>query len=182
MLELWDAEHKSCPKRCSCHISSLPVDNMSKRLKTGHTLVPELEFYSSWLAWNQQCYKLCKIAITPWCKSYPGMKWQWWSRGVNITSNLSWTSHIESMAKKAHQGFYLLRRFRKYGMPPTTLTNFYWCTVKNILSGCTIAWFGNNPFQDCLKLHRIMDITQIITDQPPFYRFHLHFTLPLQGH
>ncbi|XP_051881682.1 uncharacterized protein LOC127575722 [Pristis pectinata] len=45
--------------------------------------------------------------------------------GVNITNSLSWSNHVDAMAKKAHQRLYFLRRIKKFGLSPLTLTNFY---------------------------------------------------------
>lgn len=36
---------------------------------------------------------------------------------------------------------YFLRRFRKFGMSATTLTNFSRCTMESIPFGCITAWF-----------------------------------------
>eukprot|EP00061_Rhincodon_typus_P004836 g23531.t1 len=56
--------------------------------------------------------------------------------GVTITDNLSWTSHVDVMVKKAQQRFFFLRRLRKFGMFTRILTNCYRCTIENILSMC----------------------------------------------
>ncbi|XP_051868388.1 uncharacterized protein LOC127568547 [Pristis pectinata] len=45
--------------------------------------------------------------------------------GVNVTNSLSWSNHVDAMAKKAHQRLYFLRRLKKFGLSPLTLTNFY---------------------------------------------------------
>eukprot|EP00061_Rhincodon_typus_P005620 g25365.t1 len=47
--------------------------------------------------------------------------------GVTITNNLSWTSCIDAMVKKAQQCLFF-RQLRKFGMSIRTLTNFYRCT------------------------------------------------------
>jgi hypothetical protein len=44
------------------------------------------------------------------------------------------------VVKKAQQGLFNLRRLKKSGLAPKTLTNFYRCTIKSILSGCITAW------------------------------------------
>ena len=43
--------------------------------------------------------------------------------GVQITNNLSWSPHADTIVKKAHQCFYFLRRLRKFGMSVTNFTN-----------------------------------------------------------
>eukprot|EP00061_Rhincodon_typus_P011102 g35879.t1 len=56
--------------------------------------------------------------------------------GVMIINNLSWSTHIDAMVKKTQQCLYFLRRLRKFSMSRMTLTNFYRCTIKSILSEC----------------------------------------------
>ena len=41
------------------------------------------------------------------------------------------------MVKKAHQSLFNLRRLKKFGLSPKTLTIFYRCTIESILLGCT---------------------------------------------
>lgn len=72
--------------------------------------------------------------------------------GVNINNNLSWTKHVETTGRKAHQWLNFLKRLREFRMSPTTLTNIDRCTIARILSRCIIAWFGNSSVQDGKKL------------------------------
>jgi len=44
--------------------------------------------------------------------------------GVQITNNLPWSLHADTIVKKAHQCLYYLRRLRKFSMSATTLANF----------------------------------------------------------
>jgi hypothetical protein len=39
------------------------------------------------------------------------------------------------VVKKAQQRYFNLRRLKKFGLSPKTLTNFYRCTIESILSG-----------------------------------------------
>eukprot|EP00061_Rhincodon_typus_P019072 g48522.t1 len=82
--------------------------------------------------------------------------------GVTITNNLFWTSHVDAMVKKAQQCLFSLTQLRKFGMPITTLTNFYRCTIESILSGCIIAWYGNCSAQECKKLQKVVCTAQTI--------------------
>ena len=41
--------------------------------------------------------------------------------GVHITDKLNWSTHTDSVVKKAEGGF---RRLKKFGLSPKTLTNF----------------------------------------------------------
>ena len=63
--------------------------------------------------------------------------------GVHITDKLKLSTHTDSVVKKAQQHLFNLRRLKKFGLSPKTLTNFYRCTIESILSGCITAWYGN---------------------------------------
>ena len=54
--------------------------------------------------------------------------------GGHITDKLKWSTHTDSVVKKAQQQ---QNRRRK------TLTNFYRCTIESILSGCITAGYSN---------------------------------------
>jgi hypothetical protein len=57
--------------------------------------------------------------------------------GVHITDKLKWSTHTDSVVKKAQQRLFNLKRLKKCA--PKTLTNFYRCTIESIRSGCVIA-------------------------------------------
>ena len=71
----------------------------------------------------------------------------WYQRdlynGVHVTDKLKWSTHTGSVVKKAQQRLFNLRRLKKFGLSPKTLTNFYRCTIESILLGCITAWYGN---------------------------------------
>jgi hypothetical protein len=58
---------------------------------------------------------------------------------VHITDDLKWSTHTDSVVKKAQQRLFNLRRLKKFGLAPKTLTNFYRCTIESILSDCITA-------------------------------------------
>ena len=62
-----------------------------------------------------------------------------------------------------HQSLYFLRRLRKFGMSAITLTNFCRCTMESILSGCITAWYDYCSVQDRIKLQRVVNQAQSIT-------------------
>ena len=64
--------------------------------------------------------------------------------GVHITDNLKWSTHTDSVVKKAQQCLFNLRRLKKFGLAPKTLNIFYRCTIESILSGCITTWYGNS--------------------------------------
>ena len=63
--------------------------------------------------------------------------------GVHITDKLKWSTHTDSVVKKAPTAPPQPQEAEKNVLAPTTLTNFYRCTIESILSGCITAWYGN---------------------------------------
>ena len=63
--------------------------------------------------------------------------------GVHINKKLKWFTHTDTVVKKAQLCLFNLRKLKKFGLSPKTLTNFYSCTIERILSGCITAWYGN---------------------------------------
>ena len=86
--------------------------------------------------------------------------------GVQITSNLSWSPHADTIVKKAHQRLYFLRRLRKFGMSAMILTNFYRCTIESIISGCFTAWYGFCPAQDRKELQKVVNVAHHTNQHP----------------
>ena len=82
---------------------------------------------------------------------------------VHITDKLKWSTHTDSVVKKVQWHFFNLRRLKKFGLSPKTLTNFYRCTIESILSGCITAWYGNCTTLNCKALQRVVRTTQCIT-------------------
>eukprot|EP00061_Rhincodon_typus_P003327 g19813.t1 len=98
---------------------------------------------------------------------------------VTITDDQSWPSHVDATVKKAQQCLFFLRRFRKFGIFIRSVINFYKCTIESILSGYTMAWYGNCSAQDCKKLQKVTCTVQTITEAnlPPMdstYIAHCH--------
>ncbi|KAK1786195.1 hypothetical protein P4O66_017906, partial [Electrophorus voltai] len=75
--------------------------------------------------------------------------------GVHISQDLSWAHHTNSLAKKACQRLYHLRRLRDFRLPSKVLRKFYTCTIESILMGNITVWFGNSTKQDRQALQRI---------------------------
>ncbi|KAK1803662.1 hypothetical protein P4O66_021066, partial [Electrophorus voltai] len=83
--------------------------------------------------------------------------------GVHISQDLSWSSHTNSLAKKARQRLYHLRRLRDFRLPSKVLRNFYTCTIESILMGNITVWFGNSTKQDRQALQRVVRSAERIT-------------------
>ncbi|KAK1802640.1 hypothetical protein P4O66_004282 [Electrophorus voltai] len=83
--------------------------------------------------------------------------------GVHISQDLSWSRHTSSLAKKARQRLYHLRRLRDFRLPSKVLRNFYTCTIESILTGNITVWFGNSTKQDRQALQRVVRSAERIT-------------------
>ncbi|KAK1794669.1 hypothetical protein P4O66_001385 [Electrophorus voltai] len=83
--------------------------------------------------------------------------------GVHISQDLSWSRHTNSLAKKARQHLYHLRRLRDFRLPSKVLRNFYTCTIESILMGNITVWFGNSTKQDRQAFQRVVRSAEHIT-------------------
>ncbi|KAK1805630.1 hypothetical protein P4O66_019905, partial [Electrophorus voltai] len=83
--------------------------------------------------------------------------------GVQISQDLSWSRHTNSLAKKARQRLYHLRRLRDFRLPSKVLRNFYTCTIESILMGNITVWFGNSTKHDRQALQRVVRSAECIT-------------------
>ena len=80
--------------------------------------------------------------------------------GIHITDKLKWSTHADSVAKKAKQCLFNLRRLKKCVLSPKNLTNFYRCTIASLLSGCITTWHGNCTAHNCRALQRVVRSAQ----------------------
>ena len=83
--------------------------------------------------------------------------------GVHIMDKLKWSTHTDSVVKKAQQRLFNLRSLKKFGLSLITLTNFYRCTIESILSGCITTWYGNCSAHNQTALQRVVRSAQRIT-------------------
>ncbi|KAI4894024.1 hypothetical protein NFI96_002878 [Prochilodus magdalenae] len=65
------------------------------------------------------------------------------SSGLHLTNDFTWSLHTSKVVRSACQRLFFLRRLRKFGLPPDILTNFYRCTIENILTACITVWYGS---------------------------------------
>ncbi|XP_051886490.1 uncharacterized protein LOC127578465 isoform X2 [Pristis pectinata] len=86
--------------------------------------------------------------------------------GVNISEDLSWAQHIDTITKEAQQRLYFIRSLRRFGMSPKTLANFYRCAVESILTGCITVWYGGSIVQDRKRLQSVVDSATPSRAQP----------------
>ncbi len=83
--------------------------------------------------------------------------------GVNISKDLTWTTHIQAQVKKARQRLYHLRQLRKFRVSPTILKTFYSGTIESVLTQCISVWYGNSSSQDCKALQRVVRLAERIS-------------------
>ncbi len=83
--------------------------------------------------------------------------------GVNISEDLTWTTHIQTQVKKARQRLYHLRQLRKFRVSPTILKTLYAGTIESVLTQCISVWYGNSSSQDCKALQRVVRLAERIS-------------------
>ncbi len=83
--------------------------------------------------------------------------------GVNISEDLTWTTHIQTQVKKARQRLYHLRQLRKFRVPPAILKTFYSGAIESVLTQCISVWYGNSSNQDCKALQRVVRLAERIS-------------------
>ncbi len=83
--------------------------------------------------------------------------------GVNISEDLTWTTHIQTQVKKARQRLYHLRQLRKFRASPAILKTFYSGTIESVLTQCSSVWYGNSSNQDCKALQKVVRLAECIS-------------------
>ncbi len=83
--------------------------------------------------------------------------------GVNISEDLTWTTHIQTQVKKARQRLYHLRQLRKFRVSTTFLKTFYSEAIESVLTQCISVWYGNSSNQDCKALQRVVRLAERIS-------------------
>ncbi len=82
---------------------------------------------------------------------------------VNISEDLTWTTHIQTQVKKARQRQYHLRQLKKFRVSPAILKTFYSGAIESVLTQCISVWYGNSSNQDCKALQRVMRLAERIS-------------------
>ena len=75
-------------------------------------------------------------AVVEWVKSFKFL-------GDHITKELTWSTHINTVVKKARQCLFHHRRLKRLDMGPQIFQKIYSCTIETILTGCITASYGN---------------------------------------
>ncbi|XP_025764031.1 uncharacterized protein LOC112847167 [Oreochromis niloticus] len=84
----------------------------------------------------------------------------------HISEDLSWTTNTASLAKKAQQRLYFLRKLKRASAPPPILTTFYRGTIESILSSCITVWGSSCTDYNRKALQRIVRTAERIVGVP----------------
>ncbi|KAI2648571.1 putative RNA-directed DNA polymerase from transposon BS [Labeo rohita] len=74
--------------------------------------------------------------------------------GTNISQDLKWDIHIDSIVKKAQQRLYFLRQLKKFNLPQALMTQFYSSVIESVLCSSITVWFGAASKSDIRRLQR----------------------------
>ncbi len=77
--------------------------------------------------------------------------------GVNISEDLTWTTHIQTQVKKARQRLY------KFRVSPAILKTFYSGAIESVLTQCISVWYSNATNQDCKARQRVVRLAERIS-------------------
>ncbi len=83
--------------------------------------------------------------------------------GVNISEDLTSSTHIQTQVKKARQRLCHLRQLRKFRVSPAILKTFYSGAIESVLTQCISVWYGNATDQDCKALQRVVRLAERIS-------------------
>ncbi|KAI3374360.1 hypothetical protein L3Q82_005961 [Scortum barcoo] len=86
--------------------------------------------------------------------------------GVHISDDLSWTTNTASLAKKAQQRLYFLRKLKRASAPPPIMTTFYRGTIESILTTCITVWGGSYTVHNRKALQHIVRTAERIIGVP----------------
>ncbi|KAL7831607.1 hypothetical protein AOLI_G00291550 [Acnodon oligacanthus] len=79
--------------------------------------------------------------------------------GVQLTDDLTWSHHSNTIVRSARQCLFFLRRLRTVGL---ILTNFYRCTIVTILTGCITVWYSSCTACDPKALRGVVRTAEAI--------------------
>ncbi len=100
--------------------------------------------------------------------------------GVNISEDLTWTTHIQTQVNKARQRPYHLRQLRKFRVSLAILKTFYSGAIESELTQCISVWYGNGSNKDCLALQSWPLSWALLRVCSPLSAGHLPQTLQMQ--
>ncbi|KAL0156663.1 hypothetical protein M9458_047909, partial [Cirrhinus mrigala] len=75
--------------------------------------------------------------------------------GTNISQDLKWDIHIDSIVKKKpQQRLYFLHQLKKFNPPQALMTQFYSTVIESVLCSSITVWFGAASKSDIRRLQR----------------------------
>lgn len=86
--------------------------------------------------------------------------------GVQISDDLSWTSNILAVIKKAQQRLHFLRVLRKNNLDQRLLLTFYRSSIESLLTYCLSIWYGSCTAADRGRLQRTVKAAERIVGCP----------------
>ncbi len=125
---------------------------------------------------QQRPYTLLMISGTP-VERVSSFKYL----GVNISEDLTWTTHIQSQVKKARQRLYHLRQLRKFRVSPAILKTFYSGAIESVLKvHLSVVWKLLKPGLQSSTESRAFSWAHLRVGSP-LYAGHLPQTLQKQS-
>ncbi len=83
--------------------------------------------------------------------------------GVNISEDLTWTTHIQTQVMKARQRLYHLRKLRKFRVSPAILKTFYSGAIESV-SQCGMETLQIRTAKLCRELCAWLSASQGLQD------------------
>lgn len=78
--------------------------------------------------------------------------------GIVLDKKLRFSTHVDTVCKKANQRLYLLRKLKSFEVSSQILETVYRSLVESILTFNIIVWFGNLTVKDKARLARVVKL------------------------
>ncbi len=86
--------------------------------------------------------------------------------GTNISQDLKWDNHLDSIVKKAQQRRYFLHQLKKFNLPQKLLKQFYSAIIESVLCSSITVWFDSATKFDIKRLQRTVRTAERIIGAP----------------
>ena len=78
--------------------------------------------------------------------------------GTVLDSNLSFTTHVDTVCKKANQRMYLIRKLKTFDVDKKMLERIYRTLVESILTFNIVTFYGHLTVKQKNRLNKIVNI------------------------
>ena len=86
--------------------------------------------------------------------------------GIHLSSELTWSAHVDHCVAKAQQRLFFLRRLRSFGLAPRVLSDFYRSVVESVLTYSIAVRYGSATEAEKKRLQRVANTaSKIIGEQ-----------------